>query len=553
MLIDSRTILVDTVIDADICIVGAGPAGITLAREFLNTGLEVCLLESGDFELDSETQKLSIGTIISQDQYPLDELEAGRQRGFGGASCLWHVDLGAQVGVRYAPLDPIDFQKRDWFPYSGWSISYASLLSYYKRAQQICEIGPFRYDSEPWITPTKPELLFKNQSLETTIFQFGPRDIFSQQYKTEILQSPNVSLYLYANVTQIATTETANQVTHLSVACLNGNTFTIKAQVYVLAMGGIETARLLLASNQTQSQGLGNQHDLVGRFYMDHLGFSIGSFYPSANHKMSQMQFYDLHRTKGVNIAGKLSLSPELIQQEKIVNTSIWMFPRPKGHESTAVKSLKHLMMYKQMKRQTSVALKTHVLNVLGGLDDLAAVAYRKLLNKQPKIVDAACGGWSDQPNCDRDYSYFDIATQVEQIPNPSNRITLGKDKDALGLPRVILNWQWSSLDLYSLRRTQQILQAEIAQANLGVFRPAPESTILSNLYSAHHHMGVTRMHLSPQQGVVDPQGQVHGICNLFIAGSSIFPTGGYANPTLTVIALALRLADHIKKLKGYS
>ncbi|MEL7504174.1 MAG: GMC family oxidoreductase [Cyanobacteria bacterium J06554_6] len=548
MLIDARTLPNDTSIETDICIVGAGPAGITLAREFKNSHFNVCLIESGGLETDAETQLLSKGEIISSDSYPKDELEAGRQRQLGGASNRWHIDLGYQTGVRHAPLDPIDFQSRDWLPHSGWCLSYTNLIPYYEKAQQVCQIGPFDYDSPAWLTPDRQPLPVDPNSLKTTLFQFGPQNIFAQQYGVEISQSRNISLYLYANATELITTTSDSRITGLRLACLNGNRFRLTARFYVLAMGGIENARLLLASNQTHTQGLGNEYDLVGRFYMDHPGFRIGAFIPRKRQQIAQMGLYDLHQAKGIPVAGKLSLTSALMQREQIVNTSIWFFPRPRGHQSPAVEALRSLLRSSRRGRDLA-DLTSQAKKILGGLDDITAVATRSLFGRQPRLIDAACGGWSYQKNCDRDYAFFEVSAQVEQAPNPDNRITLSQDRDVLGLPRTTLHWRWSDIDLYSLRKTQQILQREIEQAKLGRFVPDTEEKMLSKLYSAHHHMGTTRMHSNPSHGVVDQNCRVHSCPNLFIAGSSIFPTGGYANPTLTIVALSLRLADYIRNV----
>ncbi len=544
MLIDARTLPDQDVIKTEVCIVGAGPAGITLAREWIGRGFRVCLLESGGVEVDPTTQALSQGQIISDDHYPKDELEAGRRRQFGGASNCWHIELGNCTGVRHTPLDEIDFVKRDWLPYSGWPIQWSDLQPYYHRAQDICQIGPFAYDADTWSDSKAKAFPLKGDRLTTTVFQFGPRDIFAQDYRQEIQASDNITTYLYANVVEIETNESASQVTRLKVACLNGKNVWVAAKIFILAMGGVENARLLLLSNQVQKSGLANQHDLVGRFYMDHPGFRIGELIPAKSSLFRSAALYDLRYVKNTPIAGKFSLTEAVMQREQILNTSIWLFPRPKGHNSKAVSSLKTLLASARRGQFTKAA--AHVGEVAQGLDDIFHIAYRSITKQRPILADASCGGWSSYEDSDRKYAFFEVAAQVEQAPHPDNRIALSDKRDALGLPKAQVHWKWSDIDLYSLRQTQAILQEEFAEAGLGNYNPDPEEKMLSKLYSAHHHMGTTRMHDDPKQGVVDPNCQVHGVSNLFITGSSIFPTGGYANPTLTIVALSVRLAEHI-------
>jgi choline dehydrogenase-like flavoprotein len=548
MLIDARTLPSDEPIETDVCIVGAGPAGITMAREWIGRDFRVCLLESGGLELDPATQTLSQGKIISRDRYPKDEMEAGRQRKFGGASNLWHINLGDITGVRHTPMDPIDFIERDCLPYSGWAFGFADLEPYYHRAHQVCQLGPFAYDAASWADAETPPLPLKGDRLITTLFQFGPRDIFPNQYRDEICGAENITLYTYANVVQIETNDTASSVTRLKVACLDGKTFGVTAKLYVLAMGGIENARLLLNSNQVQTTGLGNQNDLVGRFYMDHPGFRIGDFFPNSRQLFQSTALYDLRRVNGTAVAGKLSLTPETLEQEQMLNTSIWLFPRPKGHNSKAVESLRTLLTALRQGKLPKQAA-THINQALAGMDEIAAVTYRTLTKQQPLLVDAGCGGWSRYVDRTQRYDYFEVAVQVEQAPHPDNRLVLSQECDRLGLRKAELHWRWSDIDLRSIRRTCEILKEELATAGLGDFQVAPESEMLSKLYSAHHHIGTTRMHVDPKQGVVNENCQVHGIPNLLITGSSIFPTGGYANPTLTIVALAIRMADSIPSL----
>jgi choline dehydrogenase-like flavoprotein len=149
------------------------------------------------------------------------------------------------------------------------------------------------------------------------------------------------------------------------------------------------------------------------------------------------------------------------------------------------------------------------------------------------------------------------VVARAEQAPNPASRVMLSEERDAFGLPRIALDWQLLDVDKRSLKVTMEALDRELRRLSLGRVEPSawldePETPWVADpLVSNHpvggyHHMGTTRMATSPRRGVVDADCRVHGLGNLYVAGSSVFPTGGWANPTLTILALALRLGDHL-------
>jgi choline dehydrogenase-like flavoprotein len=265
VLIDARTLAENTTVTTDICIVGAGAAGITLAREFSGKSFRVCLLESGGLEFENETQSLYAGEIVGLPYIPL---EIARLRYFGGTTNHW--------GGFCQPLDESDFESREWIPHSGWPFSKSHLDPFYERAQSILELGPFRYEAEAWETESDRRLPFMGQGVITKMVQFSSPTRFGRVYRNEIAQAENIRTYLHANVIEIEATKDVQAVTRLRVACLQGNRFWVSGKLFILAAGGIENARLLLLSNKLQRGGLGNQNDLVGRFFMDHIGLRSG-------------------------------------------------------------------------------------------------------------------------------------------------------------------------------------------------------------------------------------------------------------------------------------
>ncbi|MDX2214221.1 MAG: GMC family oxidoreductase [Oculatellaceae cyanobacterium bins.114] len=551
MFIDARTLLANDVIETDVCIVGAGPAGITLAREFAGQEFQVCLLESGGLEPTPEARSLLDGSIDPKHRYPSDELIAGRDRQFGGSANLWCIQVDpteTQANVRHVIPDDIDFEAREGIPYSGWAIRKADLKPYYERAHQICQIGPCTYTAEAWQTDGKKPLPLKGDRLQSSVFQFGPQAVFPRDYQAELSQAGNVTTYYNANVLEIETNDTASTVTQVRVGAIPGHEFKVKARIFILATGGFENARLLLLSNAVQPAGLGNQHDLVGRFFMDHPGFRIGVFVPKQHQLFDTTEFYDLHRVNGVPVMGKLTLNPDLVKQEQLLNICVMLVPRPLGYESRAVNSFRQLTTALKRLQFPKDGLQ-HLKHVLTHLDEVVTYATRRA-QKQEFVYSPRYGGWSRRPDVRRSLRAFEVIAQAEQAPNPDNRVTLSQACDRFGRPLVHLHWRWSEVDLRSISRFQQLFGEAINAEGLGEFHSRDEiEGGFPRFGSTHHHIGTTRMHPDPKQGVVDQNCQVHGLANLFIAGSSVFPTGaGYANPTLTIVALAARLADHVKQ-----
>ncbi|MEA5463858.1 GMC family oxidoreductase [Leptothoe sp. PORK10 BA2] len=557
MIIDARTIDVTQPLEADICIIGSGPAGITLARELSSTqSLKICLLESGDREFDPAIQALYEGELDSKSGYPQNELTAGRCRQLGGSANFWEIQIDDEdvakniFNVRHVIPDEIDFQKRDAIPHSGWPFERSELIPYYERAQKICKIGPLSYDAKDWETADRPQLNLSAQGIESRIFQFGPRAAFAHDYIEELRNTPNVNIYTYANAVELLTHSDGQVVEKVRVVTSIDQGFLVKAKTFILATGGMENARLLLLSDSVHTSGIGNRKDLVGRFYMDHPAFNFGILKPKNSSLFNKMGLYDLHRAQGTAAMARLIFSEETLRKEQLLNIGLALVPQIKGIETQSVMFFRQ---FTQSLRNRNLSSKTfaYLQKSLSNAGEVTSyLRFRALKLKQP-IYNTMRGGWSSLPHNNKRFFAFYIAAQTEQTPSPDNRISLSNIKDDLGYPRTKLTWTWQQSDINSINRSQELLRQAVTQSNLGEFQPQFELSMGARPYiaSPHHHLGTTRMHDSPHQGVVDRHCRVHGVANLFIAGSSVFPTGlGYANPTLTIIALATRLSDHIKK-----
>jgi choline dehydrogenase-like flavoprotein len=541
MIIDARSLPPDEILETDLCIIGAGPAGMTIAREFANQDIRVCLVESGGLESDPDTQSLCDGETIG-DPYP--DLKEGRRRQFGGTAHAWEAPIGYnQSGWRCLPLDEIDFEQRDWLPHSGWPFSRSHLDPFYQRAHQVCQIGPFTYRVEDWEGAAGRRLPFQGDRVVTTMSQYASRTPFTQEYREEISRADTITTLLHATVVEIETDETTRTATRLRVAGLDGKQFWLSARVFVLATGGIENARLLLLSNRQQPTGLGNQHDLVGRFFMERPIISCGMLMPSSQKLFDQTGLYDIVSVRGIPVMARVRLTDEVMRREHLLNNGAQLFPRPQPRQKAATQAIRSLL--KSIGRpEKAIDSFKHLNTLIRGGDYLAAAAFWVTLRKFPGLHR---GDWSFLPYEKRRFSMFEVIYQIEQSPDPDNRVMLSTERDRLGLNKAEIHWRLNEIDRRTIQRVKEIWAEEFDKAGLGHLQLEPE--LKFDKLAMHHHMGTTRMHSDPKQGVVDANGKVHGITNLFITGSSIFPTAGYANPTLTIIALALQLADYLKML----
>lgn len=552
MIIDARIIPSDESIETDVCIVGAGPAGISLARELAGQDFRVCLLESGGFEEPDQAMQ-ELADVESDGQF-VQVTPTNRNRRFGGNSSYWAINLKhSPRGIRLIPLFETDFEPRDWLPYSGWPFKREHLIPYYKRAQEVFGSGPYAYEAEDWATAEAPQLPLKGSRAKTSIFQFGDGALFTREYRTELDRAPNITTYTYANALELDTDDSGQTVNRVQVGTLNGNRFWISAKIVILAAGGVESTHLLMLSNRVHQNGIGNQHDLLGRFFMDHPIIHGGLIVPFDRQIFNRTTLYDLRDVNGTHVMGGLTLTDEVMRREKLLNISCWIFPRAKRFRSSdAMTSLKRLASSQRFE-QGMGGFFQDLGKVATGIDDIAASISDKIRRKQqPFWPTMALGGWSHlQPNRDKEYGVFEVVHMVEQVPNPDNRLRLGDGIDRLGRRKIRLDSCWREADLQGINRAQAVLAEELERSGIGKFvieREENGELIVSTL-GASHHMGTTRMHDDPKQGVVDANCRVHGVSNLFIASSSVFPTGSCANPTLTIVALSLRIADQVKAM----
>jgi len=498
-LIDARSLPDSTVLTPDLAIIGGGPAGISLALALADSKISIALLESGGMNFDPKTQNMYAGEETGMRYTALD---AGRLRFMGGSSNHW--------GGFCRPLDEIDFESRDWLAHSGWPFTRSVIEPYFQRAQALCEAGPWIYDKGADMV-AGPLMKLVPGGLYTSWFQFSKtRDsvlptYFGQRYEQDLRNARNVTPYTHANVTGIRLAPNGQTVERLDIATLNaagapGKRFTVKPRMVVLAAGAMENARLLLASNDVMRPGIGNQNDLVGRFFADHpiprdvatlvvFAGALPACYGSA-----------VTLNNGAILRAVISPTAAFCRTNRVMGSL------------------------------------TTVENAVD-LDDTGRAA----------VITAALALGTDASGA----KAYSLGCGMELEPDPDRRLTLTGETDALGLPRLKLDMRISDADFALYRRTLAELGRQLLASRTGMLRINYDhrDQWLKAMDWGNHHLGTTRMSNDPRLGVVNADGQVHGVGNLYVAGSSVFPTYGSSNPTLNLIALTLRLGDHLKKV----
>ncbi|MSO78150.1 MAG: GMC family oxidoreductase [Acidimicrobiia bacterium] len=513
MLDDANKVPRGTTVRTDVCIVGGGAAGITLARELAGGPHDVVLLESGGFKYAESTQDLYGGSVSG---IPYD-LDATRLRFFGGSTNHW--------AGQCRPLDPSDFEARDWVPGSGWPFGRDTLEPYYERAQPMCNLGPFDYDAPSWINRLDgvQTLYPAGDTLDTAVFQIAGGTNFATKYKKQIVKARNVQLITHANVVNVRTD--GGRVVGVDARTLEGNEFAVDATVVVLATGGIENARTLLSSRDVSPAGVGNDHDLVGRYFMDHTSVAVGQMVLADRAPDPALYFFvgvdladagipDLANGIRRTLLGAFALTPAAAAANRIPMFSASLNP-PVGVVGDTI----------------------HDPDITGLI---GAVEGRGPTRESKEIV--VYGGEVQHAT-----DSFEMLVNMEPTPSPDSRVTLADEQDALGMPRAHLNWAIDPNDWQSMETGVEVMARELGRLGLARLHRSPAER--PDVVYGNHHMGTTRMHTDPTLGVVDTDCQVHGVANLYIAGSSVFPAVGFSNPTLTIVALALRMAERIDQV----
>lgn len=508
MLIDARQLDNNTQIEGDICIIGAGAAGISIALELENTFKKIILLEGGGMEYDDRIQELYNGKITGHPYYPM---KASRLHYFGGSTGHW--------GGMCSTFDDIDFEKRDWVENSGWPIKREDIAKYYPKATSILDLGPCEWNLDYWLKqdPDFKPLPLDEKVIWSKMWQFSPPTRFGKKYKDAIVNSKTIQLHIYANVVDFDATENISAINQVTVKNYAGKQHTVKAKNFILACSAMQNARVLLACNKQAPKGLGNDNDIVGRYFMEHAEIKTGELW--LNHT-DKLKLYLMEQF--TKVRAELAISPGKQRELQVLNGSISLMPL-------------------EMSDKTIPSVK------LWSNDD-----PRKSLDTFKKYSTLDNRNFIQRFFSKSIYQSYGLFTRVEQLPHPESRVVLSNEKDELGIPRANLFWALSPIDkktVFTINKLlgQQIGAAGIGRVKLKEFLLDGDVQLPDYTSGGWHHLGTTRMSDDPKHGVVDANCKIHGIDNLYVAGSSCYTTGGAVNPTLTVVAISLRLANHIK------
>jgi choline dehydrogenase-like flavoprotein len=553
MQIDAADLPADAELDADVAIVGAGPAGIALALELARAGHRVILIESGGESFSAAAQRLG-DTAGGDPAHAPMSLATRRQ--IGGASNLW--------GGRCVPFDPIDFQPREIVGEARWPVGYDELQVYFARACEVCVCGDAVFDAREIPDLASHSLIPGwpgGDVLATSLERWSLPTNFGRRYRAALRSSPLLTLVTKLTCTEIMCAPDRFSVAHLVGATMAGNHVTVRAARYVLACGGLESTRLLLASSRSHVGGIGNHANHLGHWYIAHVWGCI-----------AQIQFdtrpeetvYGFERDRdGVYVRRRLTFAPEFLLDRNLPNIAMWL-ENPELGDAThgsGILSLVYLTLssplgrillsegIRQHKLRTTrpASRRAHLANVVRDLGATIGFAltfgYRRFLQRGHKAPGVYV------PSASNTYRLF---YHSEHLPHYSSHVALSAHCDALGVPRLRTRLRFQEEDVRGVVAAHERLDQYLRRHGIGRLEylyEDPGRAVREQLGDGYHQAGISRMSARPEEGVLDADLAVHGFDDLFVASSSAFVTSGQANSTFMIVAFALRLADHLHGL----
>ncbi|MFN8507669.1 MAG: GMC family oxidoreductase [Dehalococcoidia bacterium] len=514
MLIEAADLADAGGVDAGTCVIGAGPAGLTVASELAAAGEDVVLLESGPGSSD-----LNRGESAG---YPYFRLDVARLRGIGGSRAAWlppgDVRWPLNGGLRSRRFDPSDFDQHDHSGRRLWPFAFDELVPHFERAEALLGLAA----NEGLLAPPPPT----GPGLETALFQFSDPARFDA-IAGELIASEHARIVRGATALRLETGAMHARCTGVTVADDRGRTFTVRARRVVVAGGGIENARLLLLSSAANPDGMGNEHGHLGRWFGEHLHVEAAHLLLADGVEPGDFAFLRRTGTASAGAIGGFRVPDAERERLGLLNATIGMLPRHVARTTLTARAGAELI-WALRNRSLPLHWQRRSARVMARPDQ-AARALRTLLPGMPP-----------------ERAMLLMVTS-EQAPNPRSRVTLAASRDRLGQPRTRLEWRMTGRDLASLRGTVATASEALEATGLGrVVSLVDQPWGFPRIHGCWHAMGTTRMSADPRDGVTDPFGRVHSMENVYVAGSSVFPTGGASTVTLSIVALALRLADHL-------
>lgn len=536
--------------ECDVVIVGAGAAGIVIALELAKSGLRVNLIESGVETFSERIQKLADASGEAESDHP-PMLEATRRQ-IGGTSAIW--------GGRVVPFDPIDFEDRSWIPNSAWPVAFSEIAPLFGRVCEYLRCGKPVFDirevpgiAQTSIVPGLPHGEIDTVSLERwSVMNFGV------EYAAQLRESDRVRVICGLTCVEVECTPDGRAVSGIRAKTLDGRACTLVAPRYILSCGGLNTTRLLLNSDRVHRGGIGNHSDKLGRYYTGHINGKIAEVRFSTPPAKTIFGFD--RDEQGVYLRRRFAFSADYQRKHGLANITSWLVNADISDPAhgNGILSFAYLTLSSPFGRYlASEAIRksaikgeiqgstgAHVWNMLRDLPRTAVFiptfGYKRYLarRKVPGFFQYS-----------RSNTYM-LQFFGEQIPDPENRVTLADETDELGTRRLRIRARYSREDARHVVEAHKHWDDYLRRSGCGQLRYLSddlEQAVLDQAGDGFHQIGTTRMSERPEDGVVNPDGRVHGIDNLYLASSSTFVTSSQANSMFTILAFALRLADHLR------
>jgi GMC oxidoreductase/Pyridine nucleotide-disulphide oxidoreductase len=565
VILSEATLTHGLTLTADLAIVGAGPAGIVTALEVAKQGFAVLLLESGCPDYSPAAQKLAEAAEWDPDRHSPMSLTVRRQ--LGGTSVIW--------GGRCVPYDRVDFDRRSFASDSPWPVSYDELRPYFQGASDWLECGRAAFDLSE-MSHLPPSLVpgldaedggdvrsstFERWSLPTN---------FGRRYRQRLQQSAQVRVMTGLTCTRVVCLPGRDRVDHLECRSLRGHRVDVRCRAYVIAAGGLDSTRLLLASTGPNGGPPGDHSGHLGSWYMSHVEGVIANVRFATDPRATIFGFErDLD---GTYVRRRLSLSPRLQHQEQLPNVVAWLanpeLPDP-SHRS-GVLSFVYLFLRSPAGRlvasdaqRLSLSGETVPGSPYGGAERSSPAAHvGNVIRDAVSVVRFGSSfGVNHFLNRKRPIPGFFVYSKDnryplqyhgEQAPRRHSRVRITGNRDDLGMPKLAIDLRFSSDDVDGIIRSHRLWDAYLRSRGLGQLEylsDDPEAIVWSRAGGGFHQLGTTRMAARAEDGVVDQDLAVHGVRNLFVASSSAFVTASQANPTFMLLAFATRLAVHLGRV----
>jgi choline dehydrogenase-like flavoprotein len=529
LIIEARSLPADSSISADLVVVGTGPGALALALEFAGTSTRVAMLETGGLVDDPVANALS--NLDPASRYG-GETRIENTRRVGGNANVWNIQTSqGHRNVRFATFTAGDFAVRDWIPHSGWPIAWSDYAESMRRARLTVGLPEAGFTAAEWADNTASPFPLGDTGVQTSMFQFPNADAFLARARAALESSTNITVYTHAHALELQTGPGGDCITAIRAEAEPGHSLTFTGKRFVLAGSGLAGAQLMLSSTVNTPNGVGNANDNVGRYFMDHPLIDGGDLLPASKSVFETGALYDLRTVRDTPVMGFLAPTDKALAENRIINLNLILFPGEADYRRNRELSERQgLGFYSSVRVRDALRNRQRPLmrDIFGAAIGADGVVKHMLDQKRHPKFNLGRGGWSQLDSRASRFDVFEVLHVAEQTPQRDNRVLLGEERDRYGARRVRIDWTFTEADNDAIARN-------------------PDNTPVIKSASTGHFMGATRMSIDPKDGVVDPTCRVHGVDNLYICSSSVFPTGGFANPTLSICAFGIRIADTLK------